>query len=90
MDGISPLRGTVAQKLKPQIINSSSLGPHTLSILLSAMGCLLRTPFALADTETALRHQLFLSVTTRVHISTELGSLTVTVLSNSCKQAIQV
>lgn len=90
MGRTSPPSGMVAQRLKPQVVNISGLGPHTLSIFLSAIGFLLRTPFALTDREMVLRHQLFLSITTRVCIATERGSLAVTVLSNSCKQAIQI
>lgn len=85
MGGTSPGSGTVALRLKPQLINGSGLGPHTLSIFLCAMGFLLKTPFALIDTETALRHLFFLSVTTQVCISTELGNLAMMVVSNSCR-----
>lgn len=63
MDRTSPPHGAVAQRLKPEMINSSDLGPHGLSISLTAVGILLRTPFALTDTQTVLRHQLSVSAT---------------------------
>lgn len=77
-------------RLKPQVRNISDPGPHMFSISLSVVGFLLRIEFSLSDTETTLRHYIFLSVTTRICIGTELGSLTVLVLSNSCKQAIEI
>lgn len=64
MGRTSPPHRTVALRLKPEKINSSDLGPHGLSIPLTAVGILFRTPFALTDTETVLRHQLSVPATT--------------------------
>lgn len=59
MGRTSPPHGAVAQRLKPEMMNSSDLGPHGLSISLTAVGILLRT-----DPHTVLRHQLSVSATT--------------------------
>lgn len=52
------------QRLKPEMTNSSDLGPHGLSVSLTAVRILLRTPFALTDTQAVLRHQLSMSAPT--------------------------